>query len=571
MSKKSWAKLSESSSAFWKAVENCLKFVFSLSARTRAERSTRLACSPGSGRRGRLCTAGVPVWGMLLILLTGMLGAGTAGAATVETASAAGKRIEAGDCHSLALKSDGTVVAWGWNYYGQCNVPAGLNLAWRLSSLILSRGTLTPDFRPDLNEYSVDVAYDVSAVDITPTLADPAVTTMTVQGVPLASGGTRTVELAPGANPIEIKVICDKVGLTRTYRIIVNRMNPSSDAALSDLKVGGVTVAGFAPETCAYSVQLSYGTRPGDAVAQVTAGARDPRAMVRITQAAALPGTAAVEVTAEDGTTKKTYTVNFTLAAPDKVAAPTATPAGGTVANGTTVTLATTISGATIHYTIDGSTPTASSPSGTSVVISGAAGATVTLKAFAVRAGMTDSDISTFTYMIAETPTDSNPPTWPSGSTLRASGTTRTGTTLSWTAAQDDIGVTGYKIYKNGTELATVTGAVYSYEVTGLSPSTTYAFQVQAGDADGNWSNDGPAVTVKTNSSGEGGSGSESSSSVTVNGSVIDGASGAKVSNLTATVTNDSKGNKTVSMNAAQLVVLKRPDGNTSKLKIVQK
>ncbi|MCX6537428.1 MAG: HYR domain-containing protein [Acidobacteria bacterium] len=28
--------------------------------------------------------------------------------------------------HNLALKSDGTVVAWGYNYYGECNVPAGL-------------------------------------------------------------------------------------------------------------------------------------------------------------------------------------------------------------------------------------------------------------------------------------------------------------------------------------------------------------------------------------------------------------------------------------------------------------
>ena len=34
--------------------------------------------------------------------------------------------IAAGYAHSLALKSDGTVVAWGSNDYGQSNVPAGL-------------------------------------------------------------------------------------------------------------------------------------------------------------------------------------------------------------------------------------------------------------------------------------------------------------------------------------------------------------------------------------------------------------------------------------------------------------
>ena len=35
--------------------------------------------------------------------------------------------ISAGGYHSLGLKIDGTVVAWGSNLSGQCNVPAGLS------------------------------------------------------------------------------------------------------------------------------------------------------------------------------------------------------------------------------------------------------------------------------------------------------------------------------------------------------------------------------------------------------------------------------------------------------------
>jgi alpha-tubulin suppressor-like RCC1 family protein len=35
--------------------------------------------------------------------------------------------IAAGGYHSLALKSDGTVVAWGRNDDGQATVPAGLS------------------------------------------------------------------------------------------------------------------------------------------------------------------------------------------------------------------------------------------------------------------------------------------------------------------------------------------------------------------------------------------------------------------------------------------------------------
>ncbi|MCK4342991.1 MAG: hypothetical protein KAY37_14855 [Phycisphaerae bacterium] len=32
--------------------------------------------------------------------------------------------VAEGGYHSLGLKADGSIVAWGWNYYGQCNVPA---------------------------------------------------------------------------------------------------------------------------------------------------------------------------------------------------------------------------------------------------------------------------------------------------------------------------------------------------------------------------------------------------------------------------------------------------------------
>ena len=42
--------------------------------------------------------------------------------------------IAAGRKHSLALKSDGSVVAWGRNLRGETNVPAGLPPAFSLSA-----------------------------------------------------------------------------------------------------------------------------------------------------------------------------------------------------------------------------------------------------------------------------------------------------------------------------------------------------------------------------------------------------------------------------------------------------
>ncbi|MCG9967463.1 cadherin-like beta sandwich domain-containing protein [Pelotomaculum terephthalicicum JT] len=93
----------------------------------------------------------------------------------------------------------------------------------------------------------------------------------------------------------------------------VSNYVPSGDAALSDLKVGGETVTGFVYNLYEYTAQLPYGTQPGSPAAAVSATPNDSKATVRITQAASLPGTAKVEVTAEDGAVL-TYTIHFTVA-----------------------------------------------------------------------------------------------------------------------------------------------------------------------------------------------------------------------------------------------------------------
>jgi hypothetical protein len=92
----------------------------------------------------------------------------------------------------------------------------------------------------------------------------------------------------------------------------------SADATLSDLQVDGTTVAGFSPNTLNYTVELPYGT---STVPTVTATTNDPNATYDITDAASLPGTTTVEVTADDGATTLTYNVNFTLEDPEPTAA----------------------------------------------------------------------------------------------------------------------------------------------------------------------------------------------------------------------------------------------------------
>ena len=78
-------------------------------------------------------------------------------------------------------------------------------------------------------------------------------------------------------------------------------------------------------------------------------------------------------------------------------------------------------------------------------------------------------------------PSDTISPSTPSG--LAASNITETGLTLNWNASSDNVGVTGYDVYRNGTKVASVTNT--SASQSGLSCGTSYPFAVRARDAAG--------------------------------------------------------------------------------------
>ena len=77
---------------------------------------------------------------------------------------------------------------------------------------------------------------------------------------------------------------------------------------------------------------------------------------------------------------------------------------------------------------------------------------------------------------------DTSPPTVPGGLTATAVSTSQID--LAWAAATDDVGVTGYRLSRNGTLLADP--AATSRSDTGLSPSTEYCYTLSARDAAGN-------------------------------------------------------------------------------------
>ncbi|HET8884797.1 MAG TPA: M4 family metallopeptidase, partial [Salinimicrobium sp.] len=81
---------------------------------------------------------------------------------------------------------------------------------------------------------------------------------------------------------------------------------------------------------------------------------------------------------------------------------------------------------------------------------------------------------------------------------LSASNVTETTVDLSWNAASDNVGVTGYDVYQGSNLLGTTTGT--SAQVTGLTSGTNYSFSVKAKDAANNISSSSNTVSVTTSS-----------------------------------------------------------------------
>lgn len=132
---------------------------------------------------------------------------------------------------------------------------------------------------------------------------------------------------------------------------------PSDDATLSGLSVNDSPVNGFNAGITEYDVELPAGTVD---VPIVEAFKTDTNATVDITPANNLPGSTFVMVTAEDGETTLTYTLNFTLAIPDEI---TSFIAPDQVSPNNTITVTVSYSAyanrdllVTIHPTADPST-----------------------------------------------------------------------------------------------------------------------------------------------------------------------------------------------------------------------
>jgi len=192
------------------------------------------------------------------------------------------------------------------------------------------------------------------------------------------------------------------------------------------------------------------------------------------------------------------YTVNITQSTADTQ--PPTAPTGLTASNVTQTTLTLTWNASTDNvgvtgYDIYSNGSLLGTVTGTSANVTGLTASTT--YQFYVKAKDAAGNVSAASNTISVTtlaPPDTQAPTAPSN--LAASNVTQTSLTLTWNASTDNVGVTGYQIYRGGTLLATTAGT--SYNVSGLTASTTYSFYVKAYDAAGNVSVASNTINVTT-------------------------------------------------------------------------
>ncbi len=110
--------------------------------------------------------------------------------------------------------------------------------------------------------------------------------------------------------PTIITVKSEDGSSTTTYKIkFISK--PSDNARLAGVQVNGEPLAGYNGYVGSYNVALPYGTT---AAPVVTFDKAEEAQVVTITQATSPTGKAVINVTAADGKTKMTYTLNFSVA-----------------------------------------------------------------------------------------------------------------------------------------------------------------------------------------------------------------------------------------------------------------
>ena len=189
-----------------------------------------------------------------------------------------------------------------------------------LSGLTLS-GIDFGTFASGTTSYSVRVAYSVSETTVTPTVNDSGASyVIKLGGVEDADG---KISLAVGSNVITVEVTAEDDSTTEKYTVTVTRTAPSTDATLSGLTLSGIDFGTFASGTISYNAQVPNSVSQTTVTPTVNdsgashviklGGVEDADGKISLVVGS---NVITIEVTAEDDSTTRTYTVTVTRAAP---------------------------------------------------------------------------------------------------------------------------------------------------------------------------------------------------------------------------------------------------------------
>ena len=175
-------------------------------------------------------------------------------------------------------------------------------------------------FTSSTTGYAASVANGVDETAVTPTVNDDGATyAIKLGGVTDADG---VIPLAVGSNVITVEVTAEDGNTAKTYTVTVTRAAPplSPDATLSSLTLSDAPFT-FASDTTSYDVSVANGVdqttvtatanHGGASYAVKLGGVADEDGTVELSVGS---NVIAVEVTAEDGKTTKTYTVTVNRA-----------------------------------------------------------------------------------------------------------------------------------------------------------------------------------------------------------------------------------------------------------------
>ena len=175
----------------------------------------------------------------------------------------------------------------------------------------------TPTFQPSVTEYAAVVSNSTTSITVKPTTADPDVSCAVNDVSPTGDSGV-PVELSVGSNTVTVTVTAANGTTNKVYTVVVTRAE-ADNADLSSLSVRNSAISPtFDKEITEYTLQVNY---PIGTV-HVTAVPADSGATVKVNgtvvtdtskavsvQISTGNTLVAVEVTAKDSITKKTYTI----------------------------------------------------------------------------------------------------------------------------------------------------------------------------------------------------------------------------------------------------------------------